>query len=229
MLQGKKVAAIIVAAGSSTRMGGIDKCLMKLGDQPVLAHTIGKFQYNSLVDVIVVVTREETIDTVRRLSVEIGANKVVAVVSGGASRQQSVIKGVRAVPSDCACLCIHDGGRPLVSDQLITRAITACFNHGAVTAAVSVKDTIKIVDKGIVIDTPPREKLYSIQTPQVFDKELYHRAYMAAKAEYTDDCQLIEAVGECVYIVEGEYSNIKLTTPEDINLALALLNREERT
>ncbi len=227
MLYGKKTTAILVAAGSSTRMGGLDKCFIELGKQPVLAHTIDKFQKNDLVDHIVLVTRTESIGAVQELVRMLKADKVSAVVSGGASRQQSVLKGVAAAPIDTAYLCIHDGGRPLVSDQLITRALTACAIHGAVTAAVPVKDTIKVVEEGIVTGTPPREKLYSIQTPQVFEKALYLRACEQAKTEYTDDCQLIEAMGERVYIVEGEYTNIKLTTPEDIGIAKLLINRED--
>lgn len=227
MIHGKKVTAILVAAGSSTRMGGVDKCFITLGDEPVLAHTIMKFQNNALIDALVVVTRAENINTVEELSYRLKANKVTAVVCGGTSRQQSVLKGVAAVPRDTAYLCIHDGGRPLVSDQLITRALSACAQYGAVTAAVPVKDTIKIVQSGVVTDTPPREMLYSIQTPQVFDKELYLCASAQAQREYTDDCQLIEAIGERVYIVQGEYTNIKLTTPEDIGVATALINRED--
>lgn len=227
MLHDKKTAAIIAAAGSSTRMGGVDKCFLDLDGQPVLAHTMGKFQKNPLIDAIVVVTRSESIPAVKALVQAIGAHKVTAVVSGGSSRQQSVLCGVQAVSEDTAYICIHDGGRPLVSEELITRALAACAIHGAVTAAVPVKDTIKVVEGGLVTDTPPREKLYSIQTPQVFDRGLYLRACKQARAEYTDDCQLIEAMGERVYIVEGEYTNIKLTTPEDIGMAAALIKREE--
>ncbi len=218
----KAVSAVIVAAGSSTRMG-MPKMLLPLNGKPVIAHTLSAFQNSPVIDEIVLVTRAEDVDALQALAADHGITKLTAVVAGGDSRQQSVANGVRACCSDVALFAIHDGARPLISLECIAAVVEAARRDGAAAAAVRVKDTIKIVDAdGFVRLTPDRATLWSVQTPQVFERTLYLRAveYMEQSGlQVTDDCQLVEAIGHPVRLVEGEYTNLKITTPEDIRTA----------
>lgn len=215
--------AILLAAGNSVRMGQ-DKLSAVLGDRPVLAHTLGVFEACAAIDAIVLVARPQDKERYEALCGQYGIGKLITVCSGGATRQQSARNGLAAVPQDCTLLAIHDGARPLLREDVLLRVLQDAEKYGAATAAVPVKDTVKTATAdGFVDNTPPRSILQLVQTPQAFRTDLYRRALAAATEEYTDDCQLLEACGMPVRLTMGSYSNIKITTPEDLRIAGALL------
>ncbi len=218
------VTAVIVAAGSSTRMGTL-KQFIPLNGRPLIAHTLAAFEQCAAIDTIVVVAQEEHHTRLREIAETCGITKFSAIVCGGSTRQQSVRNGVNACRTDY--VAIHDGARPLVTPAIIERVIQGAVQYGAATAAVRTKDTVKIADEnGVVIETPDRAALWNVQTPQIFEKALYERAWQHATAQdldVTDDCQLVEAIGGPVKLVEGSYTNIKVTTPEDVPFAEELL------
>lgn len=219
------VGAVIAAAGSSSRMGGRDKLAEPLDGIPVILRTLAAVEAVPEIREIVVVTREDRVEEYRRLLGQ--CSRLRAVVPGGSTRQESVRNGVRALSPDCTLAAIHDGARPLVTPEVFARCIEAARSCGAATAAVPVKDTIKLADEaGRVLDTPDRSRLWAVQTPQIFDRERYLRAAEEAERRglsCTDDCQLFEAMGWEVQLVMGDYHNLKLTTPEDFLAAGAYL------
>lgn len=221
------MAAIIVAAGSSSRMGQ-PKQWIGLNGVPVLGHTLRVFEQTPSVSAVVVVTRPEDIERTHRLGDALGLTKLTAVVAGGDTRQRSVAAGVAALPADTGLVAIHDGARPFVTTSLIERVADVAVQTGAAAAAVRVKDTIKQADDaGLVIATPDRGKLWSVQTPQIFQLDLYRQAMQQAAdkgLDLTDDCGLMEAAGYPVSLCEGDYRNIKITTPEDVVMAQAFLS-----
>lgn len=221
----RTVGAVIAAAGSSSRMGGRDKLAEPLDGIPVILRTLAAVEAVPEIREIVVVTREDRVEEYRRLLGQ--CSRLRAVVPGGSTRQESVRNGVRALSPDCTLAAIHDGARPLVTPEVFARCIEAARSCGAATAAVPVKDTIKLADEaGRVLDTPDRSRLWAVQTPQIFDRERYLRAAEEAERRglsCTDDCQLFEAVGWEVQLVMGDYRNLKLTTPEDFLAAGAYL------
>ncbi len=216
------VAAVIVAAGNSTRMG-MPKQFLTLGDRPVIAHTLTAFENSSVIREIVLVARAEDSPALRDIAQKYGITKLKAIVCGGAERQDSVANGVAACSGDVAYFAIHDGARPLITPALIASVVEAAQRDGAAALAVRVKDTIKIADEnGWVQSTPDRARLWSVQTPQVFERTLYENALEHARTAglaVTDDCQLVEAAGYPVRLIEGAYTNLKITTPEDIHIA----------
>ena len=221
----RAVGAVIAAAGSSSRMGGRDKLAEPLDGVPVILRTLAAVESVPEIREIVVVTREDRVEEYRRLLGQ--CSRLRAVVPGGSTRQESVRNGVRALSPDCTLAAIHDGARPLVTPEVFARCIEAARSCGAATAAVPVKDTIKLADEaGRVLDTPDRSRLWAVQTPQIFDRERYLRAAEEAERRglsCTDDCQLFEAMGWEVQLVMGDYRNLKLTTPEDFLAAGAYL------
>lgn len=221
----RAVGAVIAAAGSSSRMGGRDKLAEPLDGIPVILRTMAAVEAVPEIREIVVVTREDRVEEYRRLLGQ--CSRLRAVVPGGSTRQESVRNGVRALSPDCTLAAIHDGARPLVTPEVFARCIEAARSCGAATAAVPVKDTIKLADEaGRVLDTPDRSRLWAVQTPQIFDRERYLRAAEEAERRglsCTDDCQLFEAMGWEVQLVMGDYRNLKLTTPEDFLAAGAYL------
>lgn len=224
----KIVSAVIVSAGNSTRMGGINKQFLELNNAPVIVNTIIPFQKSTIIDEIIIVTRECDLDEVAKLVEEYELNKVSNIVAGGETRQLSVYEGVISTSEIADLVVIHDGARPLVSDSVITETIKAAADFGAAATGVKVKDTVKIVDENDnIIDTPDRAFMRFIQTPQVFNKKLYLQAVDSVEnsKDFTDDCMLIEAYGKTVKYVDGDYENIKITTPEDISIAENFLKR----
>ncbi len=224
-------AAVVPAAGSSSRMKGTDKLFYEIRGVPVLARTLLKLQFCEYIDEIVIATREEMLGRVAELCEEYKIEKVTKIVKGGESRLHSVLSGVRAVDKANKYVAVHDAARPFVTDEVIKKAIDAAVKTGAAAPAVPVKDTVKRAKDNIVIETPNRDELFAIQTPQVFDKELLLGALGNAvenKIPVTDDCSAVEAVGMSVYLTEGDYNNIKITTPDDFEFATALTEREER-
>ncbi len=226
----EKVSAIIVAGGSGKRMGmSIKKQYILLGEKEVLAHTIEKFNNCQCIDeIIVVVGAEEIQDTKVSIIEKYGYNKVKQVVAGGKERQDSVYNGLINTDDACRYVMIHDGARPFIKEEIINKALSEVKQNKACVVAVPVKDTIKVVNNTskIIEHTPKRETLWSIQTPQCFDKEILISAYKFAKETnlaVTDDSMLVEAYGKAVHIVEGDYTNIKITTKEDLVIGKAIL------
>ncbi len=223
-----KITAIILAAGNSSRMNSnSSKLLMDVCSKTVIKRTLENFQNCETIDEIILVSRECDIDSLKKESSEI--SKVKAIVVGGENRQQSVFNGVSACKhSDF--VAIHDGARPFASIDDITRVCEMAINRGAAALAVKVKDTIKETDeRNKVVKTPDRSNLWQVQTPQVIDFDTYMKAHEKAEMDgmvFTDDCALVEYFGKEVYMCEGDYKNIKITTPEDIQIAVAFTKRE---
>ena len=219
-------SAVIVAAGSSQRMGS-DKLLHNLGIMPVLARTLLAFQDCDLVDEIVVVTRMEKIMEVAGLCKKYRIEKASKVISGGATRMESALAGVSEVKSRAKLIAIHDGARPLVSVELIGRTIRAAAQYKAAVPAVKSVDSLKLVDdKDTVTGSVDREQVLRVQTPQVFEADLIKGALSYAaekKLPLTDDCSAAELMGIKAHVVPGEEDNIKLTTPRDMLFAAAIL------
>lgn len=227
----KVVSAVIVSAGNSTRMGGINKQFLELDGAPVIVNTINMFQRCQMIDEIIIVTRESDIDEIANLVEKYNFTKVFNIVPGGETRQLSVYEGVTATSNIADLVVIHDGARPLVTLKVIEETIKIAAEYGAAATGVKVKDTVKVVDdKDNIVDTPDRAYMRFIQTPQVFDKRLYLEAVNTVEnsKNFTDDCMLIEAFGKTVKFVDGDYENIKITTPEDVELAENYLNRRRK-
>ena len=220
----KYCGAVIVAAGTASRMGGIDKVMAELDGEPMIVRTVRTFQNSDAIREIVVVTREDLILPIMRLCT--GFDKVQAVICGGASRQESVQMGLNALSNKVKLVAVQDGARPLITNAVIDRAVRAAHTYGAAAPAIPVKDTIKVVKGGIAKETPDRATLQAVQTPQVFDFDLLRGALKKAKedgAEVTDDCSAVERLGMSIKIVEGDERNIKVTTPMDLKIAKLLL------
>ena len=218
-----KVGAVIAAAGLSRRMGGVDKVLALLGGKPVLAWAIDAFQRCNLIDQIVVVVSKQNLERCRQLVAEQGWSKVTEVCPGGKRRQDSVMAGLSRL-SHCDWVVIHDGARPLVTGDLIGHGIEAARETGVAVAAVPVTDTIKVAGEDRVVQqTPLRRNLWAVQTPQVFRFDIITEAYHRAKGEVTDDASLVEQLGYKVKLYMGSYDNIKVTTPNDLVLAVLII------
>ncbi len=226
-------SAIIVAAGSSSRMGkGINKQFLMLDGIPVLAHTLMSFDKAQTIKDVIVVTKPENIITVNDMVRDFSISKIKAIVPGGDTRADSVVCGLNQVEND-AYVAVHDGARPFVTPQKIDELVALAQTHGAVAPGTLPKDTVKIVDKNNVVgETLDRGMLRMIQTPQVFKADELKLAYIRGREsgfDGTDDCSYMENMGISVYIASGEYTNIKVTTPEDLPVAEAIskyLNKE---
>ncbi len=222
--------AIIVAGGKGSRMGlNIKKQYIKLKGKMILTRTVEKFETCPEIDEIVIVAPKEDIAMVREeLIINNGFKKVSRIVESGKERQDSVYNGLMAVAPECKYVFVHDAARPFISYEAIKRAEKAVKSYGAVIVAVPVKDTIKIVNgQNKVQETPDRSTLWSVQTPQVFKKELLIKAYDKAREDgiaVTDDSMVVEYYGENVHVVMGDYNNIKITTQEDLAIGAVLVN-----
>lgn len=220
--------AIIVAAGSGSRMkSSKNKLLLPLGGKTVIERTVKTFEDIPQIGEIIVVCREEELETMSSI---LPGDKITFVI-GGKTRQESVKNAVETIdPDECETVIIHDGARPLVTKEEILETLEEAKRTGAAATGVFVKDTIKVInDDYVITDTPDRTKLVAIHTPQIFNLKLYLKAMEKAamqKKDFTDDCKLLENIGVPVSVVIGEYGNIKITTPEDIPMAQAIL--EER-
>lgn len=223
----KKCGAVIVAAGSASRMGGIDKVMAPLGGEPMIVRTVRAFQQCDAIAEIVIVTRPDLIRSIGALCA--GMDKVTAVVAGGKSRQESVGLGLNTLSAGIELAAVHDGARPLITDAVIDRTVRAANTYGAAAPAVPVKDTVKVVRSGLVAETPDRATLRAVQTPQAFDFDLLRGALKKAQedgAAVTDDCSAVERLGMSVKIVEGDERNLKVTTPMDLKIAEMLLEEK---
>lgn len=222
------VSAVIVAAGGSVRMEIADsKQFIPLLSHPAIEYTLSAFQKCRLINEIIVVCRGQDIERIRQIADKNNFSKVTQLVEGGASRAESVRNGVKAANERAKYLAIHDGARPLITIEEIERVVEAAFETGAATLGTSVTDTIKVVDGFNKIEsTPLRSQLRAVQTPQVFEKELYKFALENAGdnvINFTDDCSLIENMGGEVEVVMGSKENIKLTTQIDVVIAESIL------
>jgi 2-C-methyl-D-erythritol 4-phosphate cytidylyltransferase len=230
-----KVSALILGAGQGKRMGGrVSKQFLEVEDRPLLAYTLDKFQGHALIEEIIVVTQEEDIDYCwQKIIYRYNFTKVNKIVSGGKERQDSVYQGLLALPDDTEWVVIHDGVRPLISMSVITNALTKAQEKGAAIVGVPAKDTIKVVQPNLMVEeTPKRETLWQVQTPQVFKKELIVKAYRQAVKlgwQGTDDASLVEKLGVPVFVVRGDYNNLKITTPEDLVYFKEILRLNRRS
>jgi 2-C-methyl-D-erythritol 4-phosphate cytidylyltransferase len=224
----QKVAAIIVAAGEGKRMGGADKVFALLDGESILLRATRPFQECNLIDQIVVVVSGEKENRCRSLVAGPEWSKISDVCLGGERRQDSVAEGLKRL-KDYAWVVIHDGARPLVTVDIIERGLAAAKETGAAAAAVPVTDTIKIVEDGeIVSETPSRQNLRAVQTPQVFRFDIIQIAHQQDCGDVTDDASLVERMGHKVKLYMGSYDNIKITTPDDLALAGVLLKKYGR-
>jgi 2-C-methyl-D-erythritol 4-phosphate cytidylyltransferase len=218
-----KVGVIIAAAGEGRRMGGIDKVFAPLSGRPALSYVLDAFEECESVNQIIVVVSQANVKKCRQLIAENKHSKPIEVCAGGKRRQDSVAAGLQKL-EDCDWVVIHDGARPLVTKALIEDGLEAAKETGAAVAAVPVTDTIKSAgDDRIARQTPPRQNLWAVQTPQVFRADIILRAYQKAEGEVTDDASLVEALGNRVKLYMGAYANIKITTAKDLLVAEALL------
>ena len=220
--------AVIVAAGSASRMGGIDKVMAPLGGEPMILRTVRAFEACEAVKEIVIVTRKDLMGPIAELCS--GFTKIRSVVQGGGSRQESVKLGLLAFSKEVRLAAVHDGARPLVSEELIDKVIRAAHSYGAAAPAIPVKDTIKVFEGGFIAATPDRSTLRAVQTPQVIDRDLLLGALEKAEQEgiaLTDDCSAVEHIGMRVRLVEGEERNLKVTTPLDLKIAELLLEEKK--
>lgn len=223
---GAPASALIAAAGLGSRMGtGVNKQFIMLDDMPVLAHTLLAFDSASQIDEVIVVTQETEILTVSDLVKDFGIRKVKGIVPGGATRQESVRLGLSHVT--CGKVLIHDGARPFVTPEQIDAVADQLESCDAAALGIPVKDTIKRVGvNGLICETLERDGLFQIQTPQGFRTEVIKKAHAQAALDeisVTDDCALAEYIGIPVRIVTGSAHNLKVTTPEDLVIAEALL------
>lgn len=223
-LKHKYCSAVVVAAGAAERMGR-DKLALELGGMPVLLRSLLCLENCAEVDEIIVVTRPESMASVSRMCKNGGVTKASKVVCGGATRTQSALAGACAVNRRAKIICIHDAARPFASSALITAVVRAAADYQSAAPAVPVKDTIRIVRDGQSAETPDRERVFAMQTPQAFDADIIKAALTAAVRSgqsYTDDCAACEAIGVPTHLTSGDEDNIKLTTPLDIPLAEAI-------
>lgn len=219
------LGVVVVAAGRSTRMGGTDKTFADVLGSPLIAHTLRRIAASDAVDRIVLVVAADAVPDGEAVVQDLGIPKIAAVCAGGARRQDSVSAGLAAM-GHRRWVAIHDGARPCVTGEILARALHEVRESGAAIAAVPVKDTIKVVGDGQVISaTPDRETLWAAQTPQAFDYQTLLEAHRAADVEYTDDAAMVEAAGHRVTVFRGDYDNLKVTTPEDLDIVSLLLSR----
>ncbi len=227
-----KAAVIVVAAGRGQRMKAkLNKQYLPLAGKPVLYYSLTAcLALGCFNQIVAVVTPGEEEIFRRDVLLPYFPDKNIYVIGGGNERQDSVWQGLSAMPEDLDFVCVHDGARPLASVELFARTLDKAVELGAAVAAVPVKDTIKRVDKfGRIVETPPRESLWAVQTPQIFRRDWLVGSYRRAINEgfyATDDAALLEHYGHPVHIVSADYSNLKVTTPEDLILAEVLLGRE---
>ncbi len=223
------ISVIVVAAGASSRMKGTNKQLAEIGGIPVIMKTLQAFENCNSISNIILVVRSEDLFQIQFLCEKYNISKLSDIVCGGNSRQESVLKGFNRLTFECEKVLIHDGARPFVNDEIITCVVEALKEYSAVTCAVKVKDTIKMLDnEGKVLKTVERDNLVSVQTPQgVRVKEYLEACKMVNVSDFTDDTSIMEAAGYSVFVTEGSYKNIKITTKEDLILAKAFLCEEE--
>ncbi|MCC8042298.1 MAG: 2-C-methyl-D-erythritol 4-phosphate cytidylyltransferase [Oscillospiraceae bacterium] len=220
------VSAIIAAGGNAVRMNGINKITALLCEKPVIAYSMLAFQALDEVSEIIVGARACDISVIYEIAEKYAITKLSGVTDAGTTRQKSIINALKTVSKDTELIAVHDGARPLVNTEYVKQCIRDAEVFGGAVLGVPVKDTIKVVEGGLVTDTPDRRKLYITQTPQIFKKKLYFDGVNFAlehDLDFADDCQLAEAMGIKIHMTMSNYKNIKITTPEDLAIAQAIL------
>lgn len=219
-----KVGVVVVAAGGSRRMDGVDKIFALLKGRPLVSYCLEALHHTPEVAKIVLVLSSHNIEQGRRLVQEYGWSKVLDVCEGGERRRDSVAVGLSRLP-DSSWIIVHDGARPFVDAELVSRGLSEARETGAAVAGVPVSDTIKVADdEHLVKETLRREGLWAIQTPQIFRRQLLAEAHETLAGEFTDDAAMVERFGARVRIYSGSSDNIKVTTPDDLRIAEALLD-----
>lgn len=225
-----KFSVILVCAGNASRMNGIDKQLFILNGKPIFLHSLLCFDKIDLVNDIIVVTAKHNLCKIKEYCSQYTFQKTVKFTLGSDTRQKSVLNAISLCDDKSNFIAIHDGARPLIDKNDIINVFNNAIQYRASTLGVPVKDTIKQLSSNNFINfTPPRNLLYQIQTPQVFEKNLYLEGIKFAKInnkDFTDDCQLVESIGCKVYVTKGSYQNIKITTPEDIDIAKSIIKNK---
>ena len=223
------IPVIIVAAGNSTRMGGINKQFLELGGMPVIVRTLLAFEKSEYISRIILVTREEDIFALQLLAERYSVSKLTDIIVGGSNRQQSVSNGLSRLTNTETEVLIQDGARPFITEEIIGNVANALKEFSAVTCGVKVKDTVKqISSDGIVEKTLDRNSLFAVQTPQGVKTAEYKKAIAEIDdlSLFTDDTSIMEAAGHKIKCVEGSYKNIKITTPEDVAVAESYLKND---
>lgn len=225
------VTAVFPAAGQGRRMNvGMNKVFLELAGKPILVHTLLRFSASAEIDNLVVVVAEEDVSSIRRLLSHVPGLKPFQVVAGSTERQYSIANGLAVVPEESDIVLVHDAARPLTSVDTIDGVVQGARDVGGAVAAVPAKSTIKLVDDdGLVVKTPPRDKVWEVQTPQGFRKDILLAAYQKAKDDGflgTDDSSLVERLAVPVKVVSSDYKNIKVTTLEDLLIAEVFLKEE---
>ncbi|MBO5975813.1 MAG: 2-C-methyl-D-erythritol 4-phosphate cytidylyltransferase [Oscillospiraceae bacterium] len=221
--------AVVVAAGNSSRMQQ-DKLLMNIGGKSVIERSLLALNSSPSVDEIIIVTREDRLEEMALLSYNAGIDKLSKVVIGGATRTESALAGVSEANKKAKVICIHDGARPFVTEEIIAECVHQAVLYNAACPVVPVKDTIRVVKDGVAVQTPLREDTFAVQTPQAFNADIIKAALCAAVRDgktYTDDCAAVEAMGVKIRCVKGSEDNIKVTTPLDIPLAESIAEKRE--
>ncbi len=223
------VTCIVAAGGSGTRMGtSINKLFLEIDEIPVIAYTLSALQNCAEINEIIISAREEDIIFLSKVVETYAISKTKTIVKGGATRGESVLCASRELNPDTDFVIVHDAARPLVTDEIIERTLSAAVSFGAAACGVKPKCTLKSVDADVITSTIDREKTIEIQTPQIFSMELFNKMYsmdIETIKNATDDCVLAEISGASVHVTEGSYKNIKITTPEDIEIAEMLIRR----
>lgn len=224
-----RVSAVVVAAGSGTRFGG-DKLRADLDGAPVLVHSLRVFDRAELVDEIVLVARPDALEDTAALCGAYGIAKLSCVVPGGETRADSCLAGVMAASDKAEIIAIHDGARPLVTEEIVNAAVWSAHLHSAAVPAIPVRDTIKRAEGRVVTETPDRSTLFAVQTPQCFQRDVIRGAlYDAVQSgvSVTDDCMAVERIGGQIWLMDGSEENIKITTPLDLALAELIIQRRK--
>ncbi|MBR3848593.1 MAG: 2-C-methyl-D-erythritol 4-phosphate cytidylyltransferase [Oscillospiraceae bacterium] len=228
----KSCVAILPAAGSSSRMKAVgNKLFCEICGTSVIVLTLKALQKSPFIDEIIIPTREDMIDDIKNLVRQNNITKVSAVIPGGKTRTESVLNGVLHAKGRFDLVAIHDAARPFVSQEIIEKTVLAASRFNAAAPGVPVKDTIKDAEGGIIKKTVPRDTLFGIQTPQIFDTDIITSALVKATRDntpITDDCSAVESLGMRVIITNGDYFNIKITTPEDLIFGEAIYNALNR-
>ena len=224
--------AVIAAAGLSSRCEGEDKLLYDINGKPLIAYTIDAFERSKSINEIIIVTREDKIGDISRICIKYGFKKVSLIMKGGPTRLDSVINGIFAASGKNRLIAIHDGARPCIDGKILDETIKRAALYNAAAPGIPITSTIKKATDGIIEKTVDRDRLYEIQTPQIFRAELIKAALINARkksVDITDDCMAVELLGAKVYIVEGSRRNIKITEPEDFELIKSYLSEDKET
>lgn len=227
-----KCSVVIVAAGTASRMEGVDKIVADVAGKPMILRTAEAFQQHGAVQEIIVVTREDLCAQVEEILKNGGITKLTMVVPGGKTRAESVQKGINWCSKKAGLIAVHDGARPMVTQKIITDTIYMAAKTGAAVPAIPVRDTIRVIEGGVGVETPDRSKLYAMQTPQIFDADLLRAATLNAIQKalpVTDDCAAMEAIGAKINITQGAEENLKVTTRLDLAIVNALARRSDAT